>query len=82
MIKKHEQILKTSILPYEDRMSREEINVIKLATAHWSYVSGILAAHGVEPDSLLLNACKYHYLTAFEHGWKHAVEAGVINDQQ
>lgn len=50
-------------------------DVLKIATAHWGYVGSVLEAHGVTSDSDIYNACKFHYITAFEHGWKHGVES-------
>lgn len=44
----------------------------KLIDAHWEYVEGILRAHRLEdPD---INLAKFHYKTAFKHGYKHARE--------
>lgn len=45
----------------------------RLAREHWSYVEGILIAH--KASSEVLFACRYHYITAFEHGYKHAMES-------
>ncbi len=51
-----------------------KVNVHKLASAHWDYVGSVLTAHGIAPDSKLFCACAFHYISAFEHGWKHGVE--------
>lgn len=43
----------------------------KLIDDHWEYVEGILRAHALEdPD---IDLAKYHYKTAFKHGYKHAM---------
>ena len=56
-------------------MSKEtKVNVHKLANAHWDYVGSVLMAHGISQDSKLYNACAFHYISAFEHGWKHGIE--------
>lgn len=44
----------------------------KLAEDHWSYIEGILIAH--DQDMPILKICHYHYVTAFVHGYKHAIE--------
>lgn len=43
-----------------------------LANDHWGYIEGLLRAH-TESDTII-TAIKYHYLTAFVHGYKHALE--------
>lgn len=45
----------------------------KLSNDHWKYVEKTLLNHGT--DEKLIEICGYHYLTAFEHGYKHGVEA-------
>jgi len=40
------------------------------AEAHWSYIESLLEAHG-HTD---LAAIKFHYVSAFTHGFKHGVE--------
>lgn len=57
----------------DEETERYATEVERLALAHWSYVDGILIAHGQHSD--ILATCRYHYLTAFEHGWKHAMES-------
>jgi hypothetical protein len=61
--------------------SKTGIDPRKLAEAHWEYVDGVLAAHGVDHSTRV--ACQYHYETAFIHGWKHCEEAadaaGLLN---
>lgn len=49
-------------------------DIIKTATAHWDYVGSVLMAHGVKQDSAVFIASRFHYITAFEHGWKHGIE--------
>jgi len=44
----------------------------ELADAHWSYVEELLMAHQV-PAAMVDNA-KFHYKSAFIHGYKHAME--------
>lgn len=48
-------------------MSSEE-----LARAHWGYIEGLLQAHGTDQD--WMRVIEYHYITAFVHGYKHALE--------
>ena len=55
------------------------------ANTHWEYIEGVidtLLGTEAEDDFVwdmskqdMLNLIKYHYTTAFEHGWKHALEA-------
>ena len=42
-------------------MNKTELK--KLATAHWGYTLGII--------NLMLRLCKYLYIQAFIHGYKH-----------
>jgi len=44
----------------------------ELADAHWSYIEKLLEAHEVDRD--IIKASRYHYITAFVHGYKHAIE--------
>lgn len=46
--------------------------VSELAAAHWSYVKSTLLAHGIPAEDLV--TAEHHYLSAFAHGYKHAVE--------
>jgi hypothetical protein len=48
---------------------------IETATAHWDYVGSVLLAHGIDENSDVFIASRFHYITAFEHGWKHGVES-------
>lgn len=43
----------------------------KLANDHWGYIEGLLLAHAADENIVTI---EYHYKTAFEHGYKHAVE--------
>jgi hypothetical protein len=45
----------------------------KLAMDHWKYIEDLLVAHDPEIDNL--NIIGFHYRTAFEHGFKHGMEA-------
>lgn len=47
-------------------------HVRKLSLDHWDYVGLVLDAHGISPD--VIAACGFHYRSAFEHGYKHALE--------
>jgi hypothetical protein len=49
-----------------------------LATLHWEYVEKTLKKHGVAQD--ILTIAKFHYKSAFCHGFKHGVE--YANDQE
>jgi len=49
----------------------------KLAWDHWNYIEGILRTQGIEVKQL--ETIKYHYTTAFIHGYKHGVEDTIIN---
>jgi len=44
----------------------------KEADLHWAFIEGLLRAHGTSEESIVM--CKYHYTSAFVHGWKHAEE--------
>jgi len=46
--------------------SREE------AVAHWKYVKGVLVNSGASVDTI--EVAGFHYISAFEHGWKHSME--------
>lgn len=49
-----------------------EARVAAMAGAHWSYVESVLKVHDVIDSEI--KACGHHYLTAFVHGYKHALE--------
>jgi hypothetical protein len=44
----------------------------KLVDDHWKYIESVLIAHGVTVSDRLI--AKFHYKTAFVHGYKHALE--------
>lgn len=44
----------------------------KLANDHWKYIEALLYTHD-EPEDNVKKA-EFHYITAFEHGYKHALE--------
>jgi hypothetical protein len=44
----------------------------KLVDEHWNYIEDLLRAHD-EPEDVI-TMIKFHYKTAFEHGWKHHKE--------
>jgi len=44
----------------------------RLAEEHWSYVEELLTTHGVDRDGVEIT--KFHYISAFIHGYKHAME--------
>ena len=45
----------------------------KLIDAHWLYIRKLLDVHG--ESSEVISKIKFHYKTAFEHGWKHGKES-------
>lgn len=50
----------------------------ELAEPHWGYIRGLMESTGV--DQKIIDACAYVYITAFIHGYKHALED--IRDEQ
>jgi hypothetical protein len=48
-----------------------EMDVDELIESHWEYIEALLTAHGVKEIEII----KFHYMSAFEHGFKHGVEA-------
>ncbi len=48
------------------------IRAKELGSAHWGYLSGLLAAHDVDPKEIA--RIKFHYEMAFAHGHGHGVE--------
>lgn len=44
----------------------------KLARDHWQYIQNVLEAHD-EPEEVI-NLARFHYNSAFIHGFKHGVE--------
>lgn len=55
--------------------TEEYTKVIELAENHWSYIGELLLAHGEKIRTI--DKCKFHYVEAFIHGWKHAKEDNV-----
>ena len=45
----------------------------KLADEHWSYIERVLREHSVH--TLTIKTVKFHYISAFIHGYKHGVES-------
>lgn len=43
-----------------------------LAEDHWSYLEELLETHRHLQE--VIEACGFHYVTAFVHGYKHAME--------
>lgn len=54
-------------------------HVRKLAADHWKYVHSVLCAHGVNLS--VVDSCGFHYRSAFEHGYKHALEDIAAEDR-
>lgn len=46
---------------------------MQIAEDHWSYIEKLLEAHN-EPE-ISLEKIKFHYISAFIHGYKHGVES-------
>ena len=44
----------------------------RLIDNHWAYIEKLLKAQG--EDKKTIKKIKFHYKTAFEHGWKHHKE--------
>ena len=44
----------------------------QLILDHWAYVESVLRAHSI--DEPTIEIAKFHYMSAFAHGWKHAFE--------
>ena len=47
-------------------------NIKQLIEDHWKYIHDLLKAH--DADAKTLKLCEFHYKSAFEHGYKHAME--------
>ena len=43
--------------------------VKELAEEHWDYIEAVLRTHN-ELKQIIVKI-QFHYITAFEHGWKH-----------
>lgn len=50
-----------------------KIDAKQLALAHWQYVESVLRAHQASIE--IITVAQFHYMTAFEHGFKHGVES-------
>ena len=66
----HSDEIKTesSNLPKVDPLERAK----ELANAHWEYVEDLLHTH-LHPTAEV-RKINFHYQSAFEHGYKHAIE--------
>jgi len=53
-------------------MPASMINAKKLADEHWSYIESLLQTHCEDSD--VIKKIKFHYKSAFIHGYKHAME--------
>jgi len=59
---------------HEERMKKDDAEELKkLIDAHWLYIRKLLDVHGESPE--VISKIKFHYKTAFEHGWKHGKES-------
>ena len=47
----------------------------KTVDDHWDYIEKFLIVHGESEE--VIKRIKFHYTTAFRHGWKHGVESTV-----
>lgn len=56
---------KEEVLPEKDPLD-------VLIDDHWGYIESLLLSHNESED--VLEAAKFHYKSAFRHGWKHAKE--------
>ncbi len=67
-------------LPKEKNFSLD-----KLIDDHWKYVEMALMTHLVDPTHLVIpkeiQVAEFHYRTAFQHGWKHALEHYGIEEK-
>jgi len=49
------------------------VKLKKLINKHWGYIEALLKAHN--EDKKTIKKIKYHYKTAFVHGYKHCEES-------
>ena len=49
----------------------------QLANEHWSYIESLLVTHKV--DKQTIDIVKFHYISAFIHGYKHGLEESIKN---
>jgi len=61
------------IEPAVDYVGIDTDRATELAEAHWSYVQGVLEATSALSQEEI-DMCAFHYISAFEHGYKHARE--------
>jgi len=55
------------------KMNNEQLERAKtLAREHWSYIEKLLITHRV--DTEIIQIIKFHYISSFIHGYKHAIE--------
>ena len=63
----------------QDMAAKTRSDVPKLAWDHWGYVEIVLEKHGVPPN--IISVCGFHYRTAFDHGYQHALEDIAAEDR-
>lgn len=51
-----------------------------LAEAHWGYVEDVLSNHDLTEREI--GIAKFHYVSAFIHGYKHGVEDSQYPDEE
>ena len=49
----------------------------ELASDHWGYIYSLLAAHQINQGTI--DIVRFHYLSAFVHGYKHAIEDNLAD---
>jgi len=50
----------------------DQAEATKLAAAHWQYIEETLLAHKI--GTYDIDLARYHYCSAFIHGFKHGIE--------
>lgn len=58
--------------PAKEQTPKKMTHSKELATAHWSYVEQLLTSH--EVSEYTRGIVKFHYISAFIHGYKHAID--------
>lgn len=53
-------------------VTQQNLKLQEMIDSHWKYIAGVLKVHNESED--VIETCKYHYKSAFQHGWKHAME--------
>jgi hypothetical protein len=61
-------------------MVKYEERAIELSNAHWEFISDLLDAHRIEENEIKI--ARFHYLQAFRHGYKHAVEDAIETESK